>query len=281
MTVQTYTNIVKSAKICTNNVKNKYTTGISNKWAYYFCKAILTPNKSITELNFKDASKPTGSSISRQITRAEYLDCAKRLIQYVETNKALPNYINWNGLKISAVMYTYLFADILEYYYTNHVFPTKRNVNTKVFTKPVETKNEVYTYFVKTFGSFGDTIDGALGKIAGNGYGYYYDDKYSNKQSIDRMKQGLGVNCTDSCQVFFNILLQLIKQGRYKKVECLHVQCQGGDGHVRLRITLNDGTKIYRDPAAVLSNGNVTSNWCMNGTIIDINPSWFMENLNR
>ena len=94
------------------------------------------------------------------------------------------------------------------------------------------------------------------------------------------MKSGKGVNCTDSCQVFYNIMLQLIALGKYKKVECLHVLCRGGDGHVRLRITLPNGEKFYRDPACTLSDGGVC-NWCMDGTLLAVDPAWFMANLNR
>ena len=61
-----------------------------------------------------------------------------------------------------------------------------------------------------------------------------------------------------------------------------HVLCSGGDGHVRLRITLNDGDYIYRDPACTLSdNGETYCNWCMNGELLAIDPDWFLENLNR
>ena len=174
-----------------------------------------------------------------------------------------------------------MFARVLVYYDNNGQMANYVTVNSKAFTKPSETGNSVYDYFVKVFGKFDNTIDGALSKIAGKGYAYYYDDSFNNQTSIDRMKAGKGVNCTDSCQVFYNIMLQLIKLGKYKKVECLHVKCRGGDGHVRLRITLNDGTKIYRDPAAVLDSGVITKNWCSDGTILGIDSSWFMQNLNR
>ena len=66
------------------------------------------------------------------------------------------------------------------------------------------------------------------------------------------MKNRKGVNCTDSCHVFYNLGLEFVKQGKYKKVECLHVKCKSGDGHVRLRFTLPNGEKFYRDPASTL-----------------------------
>ena len=276
-----YNVIVDNAKKCKSSVEKNYKLGVTSLWSYYFAKSILNPKKDIMKLSFKEASKPTGTYISRQISKSDYTDMAKRLVNYVEKNKQLPNYITYKNYKVKTRLYTYMFAKIVVYYYEHKALPGYVNVNSKSFSKPTETTNEVYNYFVDVFGKFNNTIDGALSKIAGKGYGYYYDDVYTNKESINRMKNGKGVNCTDSCQVFYNILLQLINLGKYRKVECLHVKCQGGDGHVRLRITLNDGSYIYRDPAAVLDSGNITHNWCSNGTLLSVNPSWFLSNLNR
>ena len=276
-----WNSIIKQAQTCKKNVETDYKLGMNSKWAYYFSKAIMTVNTDVKKITFDEPSNPTGTHISTQIYKKDYFDICKRIIKYVETNKKMPNYITYGDYKILPRLATYMLSRILVYYAKNDAFPKYANINSKSFTKPTESDNEVYAYFKKVFGDFGDTIDGALTKIAGNGYGYYYDDVYSNKTSIDRMANEQGVNCTDSCQVFYNILSELIKKGRYKKVECLHVKCSGGDGHVRLRITLNDGDYIYRDPAAVLSSGSVTYNWCMNGTLWAINPSWFLDNLHK
>lgn len=273
--------IINRAKTCQSSVKKDYKLSISKKWSYFFAKSILNLKKDLTKFNYDVETKSNGTHISNQITKKNYLDMCKRYCAYVEKNKKLPAYVSVGSYRVTPALFTEITSRILVYYVNNNALPAYVNANSKIFTKPDETTNTVYDYFVKVFGSFGDTIDGALNKIAGNGYGYYYDDVYSNKTSIDRMKNGQGVNCTDSCQVFYNIMLALIKKGKYRKVECLHVLCSGGDGHVRLRITLNDGSYIYRDPAAVLSSGSITYNWCSNGELLAVNPSWFMENLNR
>ena len=280
MSKYTYSKILSKAKTVQTNTKKSYKTGTSSWWSYYFSKVILNGKKEYTVIKIGDASKPTGNSISRQIPKANYKDMCKRLVSYVDKNKKMPNYITYGSYKVTPRLFTEILSRIVIYYDKNKKLPSYVNANSKVFTKPVESKNEVYKYFVKQFGSV-STIDGALSKINGRGYSYYYDDKYSNKTSIDRMKKGLGVNCTDSCQVFYNIVSALIEKGKYKKVECLHVMCNSG-GHVKLRITLNDGTKIIRDPACALSDNGLgyKCNWCTN-TPIAVNPSWFLENLKR
>lgn len=271
--------IVKQARLLKKNVESDYKMGMNSKWAYYFAKAIITVNTDVKRITFDEVKNPSGSHISRQIPKKDCFNMCRRLIKYVEANKKMPNYVAWNDYAIIPRLLAYALARMLIYYADNGAFPKYVNFNDKCYTKPTESQNEVFKYFVEKFGKI-SCIDDALDKISGNGYGYYYDDVYSNKTSIDRMANGYGVNCTDSCHVFYNIALEFIKQGKYKDVECLHVLCSGGDGHVRLRIQLNDGDWIYRDPACTLSNGGYC-NWCSNGELLAIDPSWFKENLYR
>ena len=163
--------------------------------------------------------------------------------------------------------------------------PNYVNMNSNAFTKPsatgAESNNKVFAYFVKKFGKV-SSIDEALEKIEDRGYGYYYDDVYSNQTSIDRMYSKSGINCTDSCQVFWHIAKALGYE-----VQCLHVKCSGGDGHVRLKLRhkINSNNEwFYRDPAAVLDNNGagIEYNWCTSGyTLLATNPSWFLANVDR
>lgn len=281
-----YSKTLKYAKSIKKNVEKDYELGESPNWVYYFAKQIIEPKTNVKQMPIKSASKPSGDHLSRQIYKSSYLDLAKRLIAYVEKNKQLPNSLKFitKTNKIYNIRLrdlVYMFARILVFYDENKQLPKYANINSKCWIKPSEPSNDVFAYFVKVFGDI-DCIDDALEKISCRVYGYYYDDVYSNKQSIDRMKNRQGVNCTDSMQVFYNIMLEFIKRGKYKKVECLHVKCSGGDGHVRMRITLNDGSTILRDPASVLDCNGVTSNWCTSGyTLLAIDPYWFKQNLNR
>ena len=284
MTAHKYETILKKARECKKSVEKNQKLGINSKWGYFFAKAILTPHKTIKSFDFKEAPNPNGHHISNQISKKDYLDCCKRIVVFVEKHKKMPNFVIWKSknLKIRERTYIYNLAKILVWYADHkNTLPAMNNINTKVWVKPKEYPEEIYDYFVKRLGKFNNTIDGALELIDGNGYAGYSDDYYSNKTSIDRMADYDGINCTDSCHVFYNILLHLIKLGKYKKVQCIHVGCLSGVGHVRLRIQLNDGDWIYRDPASVLDGNGVTSNWCMNGEYWATDPSWLMENLNR
>ena len=99
MTVHTYKEITSKAQTIKTNVEKTYAIGLTLKWGYYFAKAITTPNKDITILTIKDPSGPTGTSISQQIVKADYLDMAKRIVAYVEKNKQIPNYVTYKTYK--------------------------------------------------------------------------------------------------------------------------------------------------------------------------------------
>lgn len=269
--------VAKEYKIPSKSNNHTY-----SEYTYLFAKTIVSPNKDYTKKSVQKAPNPTGTTISRTVQKSDYIKLAKNLILYIDNNKRLPNYLSWNGYKIRPKVYIDAFARIVNYYYVNNKMPTYVNINSHAFTKPTIVSNdEVFNYFVKKFGSV-STIDEAFKKVKERGYGYYYDDVYSNKTAIDRIYSKSGINCTDSCQVFWHIAKALGYE-----VKCIHVRCSSGGGHVRLKLKHNKhtgGNWIYRDPAAILSaNGKpLTYNWCdTNYTLLATNPSWFLANVNR
>ena len=169
----------------------------------------------------------------------------------------------------------------------NELFNPSSIENTITINKPEPTpepeeepeektySQEILEYFESKFGEM-SCIDDCLEAIQGNGYGYYYDDSYTNYTSINRMANGSGVNCTDSCHVFWHLAVAL-----GYRVEVLHIQCSGGDGHVRLELEREGTGTFYRDPAACLDGNDISYNWCSSGYLIATNPDWFFENLYR
>lgn len=288
-----YTTIAKIAKEVKTNVEKNYkipaktNIGIGYtypQYTYLLAKSVISPGQDITTKKVAQESKASGTIISRTVKKKDYVKLAKNLIAYIDNNNRLPNFLTYGGYKIEVKVYIDAFARIVNYYNVNKQMPSYVNINSRAFTKPTTTSSNqdaVFTYFVKKFGNV-STIDGALEKVRDRGYGYYYDDVYSNQTSIDRMYSKSGVNCTDSCQVFWHIAKALGYD-----VQCLHVRCSGGDGHVRLKLRhkkYSDNEWFYRDPAAVLDrNGqDVDYNWCMSGyTLLATNPSWFTANVNR
>ena len=268
------------ASITVDGVKYNYGT-----FSYILASTVVNINDKFVKKTYANAPNHTGNHIEKTLSKSEYLTLARNVVSYCNTYKRCPNYVSYNGLKISPVLFAYCFAKIVVYYYENKRYPATCRFDSNVYQKHENGKpvsnDEVFNYFTKVFGKV-STIDEALGKVKEHGYSYYYDDVYNNKTSIDRMKARKGINCTDSCQVFYHIAKAL-----GYTVNVLHVYCTGsGGGHVRLKLKHSKhtgGAWINRDPACVLSqNGKpLNSIWCSDGKLLGTNPSWFMENVNR
>lgn len=208
----------------------------------------------------------TNYTIQKYLNLPELSNALKNIEEFKKKNKRLPNYVTILGVQMQKEFYVKLF----------NISSTSSSQNSTI------KHNTVSKYFEDKFGKY-TTIDGALSLVNGKGYGYYYNDKFSNKQTIDNIaKKGASKpNCTDSCHVFWHIGKALGYE-----VRAVHVKCKGGDGHIRLQFKhpVHTGGKwINRDPACVLSaNGKpVTCCWCLDGTVLDYNPQWFKNNLNR
>ena len=280
MSKYTYDKILSKAKLCTTSVSNEYKLGVSTKWGYYFGEAVLNPKKDVTKISFDKASNPSGTHISRQVKKADYLDIARRLVAYVKKHKQLPNYISYGKYRIKTKVYVLMLAKILVSYSKNNKLPSEVNVNSKAFTKPVETGNSVYDYTCNKLGKKFKTIDDLIA-FAKNYFKYlfYFDDIRSNKEVVDD-KAG---NCTDLLQWLIN---NAEAMGYEWKV--IHTKCKvSGTGHVygKFRHPKNtNGNWITRDIACIVDEKR-SCVWCDvdegKGYKLAENPSWFIANLRR
>lgn len=279
----TYQQILDKAKECKKSVENEYKLGINSKNAYYFCKLILNPKSRTVEHKPMDtAPKPSGTDISNQIYKKDYLKLAEYLVEFVEHRGRLPNFIKWGNYRIRVRDYVYLFARILIYIDKNGAYPKYANINIKVWVKPTEDTDTVFTTFTKKFGKI-TTFTDALRKIQGKGYGYYFDDYLSNLQVINNLSNGgQKPNCVDICQMMWHIA-----KGLKYDVRCLQVWCPVDEiTHVRLQVKhskYTNGEWENYDPASVCNGGSINSLWCTGSGSYTIatNPNWFMQNLNK
>lgn len=184
-----------------------------------------------------------------------------RIQNYITKNKQYPKYVLcFKKFKLMHSEYIYIWT-----------FDKKAK-------KPIS-NNEVYNYFCEVFGKV-NTIDEALKKIESRGYSYYYDDVYTNKVAINRLKKGLGINCTDVTDILYNLGIAM-----GYKVQIIHCRCATG-GHIRMKLNHpkhTEGSWISRDGACVISNNGkgIRCIWCPSAPVIAINPNWFMQTVNR
>ncbi|WP_407422037.1 hypothetical protein [Methanobrevibacter sp.] len=244
--------------------------------------AVLYRNVGVKAETHKWCQNAHGDSINENIYTNDFLDQCKRVRNYILTNNQVPNYVTTvkSKKRVNIDLFTYCMAKVVVWYHEHGgELPNYCNYDSRALSgKGSQSTNysqDILNYFSNKFGR-PSSIDDALAKIKGRGYGYYYDDVYSNKQSIDRMRNGQGVNCTDACHVFWHIGKALGYD-----VRAIHVMCRGGDGHVRLQFYKSQYGWFNRDPAAVLDGECVECIWCGNGEYRATNPQWFLNNVNR
>lgn len=270
------------ASLTVDGVKYNYGT-----FTYILASTVVNINDKFVKKTYSNAPSPQGTSINKSITKTEYLRLAREVVAFMNTHKRTPNYLSYQSYKIKPQLFSYCFAKIIKFYLENKRYPTSCSFNSTVFksntSKKIVSNDEVFNYFVKVFGNV-STIDEALKKINGKGYGHYFNNVLTNKQVIDGLahKTSNRPNCTDVCQMLWHIGKALGYD-----VKCIHVYCTGsGEGHVRLQFKHSkhtNGKWINRDGACVVSdNGKpITCIWCENGRLIDTNPKWFTDTLNK
>jgi len=243
---------------------------------------VATNKGTVSVIRVGGASSPNGDRCNREVNKTTYQDMCKRLNQYIIQNGKLPNYVTIDGKqKCSIILFMLQLSKIISYMKDNGSYPSKILINSNDLVKPQpKPVNEIFDYFIKVFGNV-TSIDGALAKIQGRGYGFYYDNKLTNKQVIDGLKSSDGEkpNCTDVSQMMWHV-----GKGLNYEVRAIHVMCRSGVGHVRLQFkhpVNTGGNWINRDPACVIDGGEVSEIWCSNGTYLATNPEWFMEDLNK
>ena len=243
---------------------------------------VATNKGTVSVIRVGGASSPNGDRCNREVNKTTYQDMCKRLNQYIIQNGKLPNYVTIDGKqKCSIILFMLQLSKIISYMKDNGTYPSKILINSNDLVKPQpKPVNEIFDYFIKVFGNV-TSIDGALAKIQGRGYGFYYDNKLTNKQVIDGLKKDNGEkpNCTDVSQMMWHV-----GKGLNYEVRAIHVMCRSGVGHVRLQFkhpVNTGGNWINRDPACVIDGGEVSAIWCSNGTYLATNPEWFMEDLNK
>ena len=111
----------------------KYTM---DEFAYLMAGAITNINSgSKANVKIKDLSNnynSSGNKINGKLKKAEYLQLAKNVTKFVDSNNRIPNYKPTSLGKMEANLYIYEFAAILDYYGKNKKLPASVTAKTNV-----------------------------------------------------------------------------------------------------------------------------------------------------
>ena len=117
--------IVTNAEKVKNNVeKNNKIPSIKGyntaTLCYIFAEAVKKPGKDVTDKKITNCPSCTGTSITKNLTRNEYVKLATNTNKYILShNNTAPNYTTYQSYKVSIRLQTYCYAKIIVWY-DNH-----------------------------------------------------------------------------------------------------------------------------------------------------------------
>lgn len=144
---------------------------------YLLAKSIVNTNSGnsadITAKDVKDPTSPSGSVTSGQLSKTNYMDLAKRVISFIESNNRAPNYGSSSLGNIKFQTMIYGFAKIVDFFGTNNRLP-----NYVTFEKATSTSlNKIIPNYS---GSNGLTVSGSS---SGNNSGGSSGNNNSNNST--------------------------------------------------------------------------------------------------
>ena len=256
---------------------------------YFILQSVVNIKAKIKEIKVNQAPSATGDIINITIGKEDYISLAKTLIEFIEDEKRLPNFLTYNKKKISPRAFIYAYAKILVFYDEN-----KRLPNNCLFTSSVFGSNGTTTKTKVIAKTKGGTVCKALAKASGVTitdyktlyqafhfavYKYYKNDVYSQSVALKRFAQKLGMNCADLGQLAYYALKEL---GYQVKIVRGEIRCDSGTfGHIWCLLTVS-GKTINFDASAAAKQKTLGNMICGKiKSITNYNPSWVVSDDGR
>lgn len=111
-----------------------------SQYSYVFIKLVSKMSlPTVNKMAISDARKDDGDVVDFTLSQNEYLDMARKIAYFMETNKRCPNYASHKGKNVKWSLYTYCFIKILSFYKEKGRLPTTCSFNSKEMQNTVTT----------------------------------------------------------------------------------------------------------------------------------------------
>lgn len=243
-------------------------------YEYILIKSVMNIGKDTVQvLSFKEAPAPNGDSISKTLTKKEYLTIASDVNKFINKNKRLPNYVTFQNKKININLVTYCMSKIIVFYDKNNRVPNTCEFNSTEFKSSTKTKGgKVCNVLSKASGITITDYKSLYRAFFYAIYLYYKNDCFSQAEALKRFAKKLGMNCADLGQLAYYALKEL---GYNVKIVRGVIRCDSGSfGHIWCRLSVN-GKTINFDASAAAKGKSLGDMIC--GKIVEItdyNPAW-------
>jgi transglutaminase-like putative cysteine protease len=233
----------------------------------------------ITLKTVNSANTPSESIKSGTITKAGYLDIAKRVNAFINANGRLPNYVTSSLGKLRPESLIYMFSRVLSFQETNHRLPSYVSVTpwTTAATTDMAVPDSLKIYLAATTNcQVNDSQIQALAASITSGktsayakaeaifnwvrdnvtYSFYYNTKYG---AVGTLKAKSG-NCVDTSHLLIALCRAVGIPARYQHGTCKFTS--GTYGHVWTQIWVN-GKWYTADASSSRNYLGVVNSWTL------------------
>ncbi|MBZ9571033.1 transglutaminase domain-containing protein [Methanobrevibacter sp. TMH8] len=251
----------------------------------------------VKPISVSAAATPSGAKISKTLSKADYVDIAKRVSSYITTNKRAPNYASSDFGNIQFQSLVYELSKVLNYVNINGVLPSTLAINTNNpstlnggsnggidLNGPLNEKNtlsasELLKYLKATTNCQvnDNTIKNLAASLTKNcnsdlekataifnyvknniDYTYYTNTK---KGAVKTLSSKSG-NCVDQSHLLIALLRSAGLASRYVHADCTFT-VSGRIGHVFVQVLIGDTWIVADTTHSANSLGKIT-NWNTN-----------------
>lgn len=272
----------------TNNQRLPNYVNINNQsvpisdFLYLLTKHIVQSNSgvntNIPHLEVKTAVNPEGDTLSGNLDRAEYLDVAQRVMEFIENHKLAPNFASSSKGRISYDGLIYMFARIVNFQNSNQNLPNHVVMDSLMnrLGSGSTSPGEVGLYLGATLNcqvnhasiqslarSLTSGINSTWGKAEAIfnwtrdniSYQFYYNTRYG---AVNTLSQRRG-NCVDQSHLLIALSRAAGIPARYAHGICTF-NSGSTYGHVWAELYIN-GKWHAADPVSVRNSLGVIRNW--------------------
>ncbi|RAO79029.1 pseudomurein-binding protein [Methanothermobacter tenebrarum] len=248
-----------------------------NQFLYLMAKSINQINNGkntpISLIEANDAPNPSGTTTG-ELKLTEYVQVAKNVADFIETNRRSPNYVTTSIGKVYYPTIIYAMSRILTFYKENNRLPKIVTIK-GVYNQNQNTNNEISQYLVATANcQVNDPSIQALAAQLTNGltsewdkakavfnwvrdnidYSFYYNTKYG---AVGTLRYRTA-NCCDHAHLVVALARAAGLPARYKHGICTF--SSGTYGHVWAQIYIG-GTWYDADATSIRNSLGVINNW--------------------
>lgn len=223
-------------------------------------------------------STPSGNLRDGKLQEDQYLDIARRTVNFIGNSWQMPNFISSVFGNVSPFNFMDIMSRILTFYLENKRLPVFAKTHREFSSETIAPISGSHLQRMRDAMRFHFTNATQLyNRIKNYPYAYYYNNRYNERERYSRIANRQSMNCVDWALALRPVLLEMNYQ-----VLVAHgqVRCRTGwKGHVWLEIRGREFPNwvFFDATAAKINKYNVNRLVCSPHRNRTYNPAWFMN----